>query len=152
RTRMRIVKNRGESPLAPCGTYMYGQAEDYKLNVISSTIPPDTYCEVEITEIIEPITRVIFAGIDNTSSTSYPTPEHEYFLDIQGEIALEETAEITIEGNTNGNNQNFFTVFIDWNQNGILDDEGERYEVGSITNSSGTDGIQAIGNITVPEN
>src|SRR5690606_1635759 len=58
---------------------------------------------------------------------------------------------IALEGNTGGNWENFFTVFIDWNQNDILDDEGEIYQVGSIINSTGTDGQQATGNIDVPE-
>ncbi|MBZ0205841.1 MAG: fibronectin type III domain-containing protein, partial [Flavobacteriales bacterium] len=35
-TRMRVIKNYGTSPVDPCGTYAFGQAEDYTLNV---TIP-----------------------------------------------------------------------------------------------------------------
>lgn len=151
KTRMRIVKNRGEMPQNPCGTYTHGQAEDYKLNVISSSTPADIYCEIEITETIEPITRVVLAEIDNTSTAIYPALNHEYFLDIQGEVSLEETLEVALEGNTNGDNENFFTIFVDWNQNNILDDEGERYEIGSIINSTGTDGIQTIGSLAVPE-
>src|SRR5690606_27223805 len=38
----------------------------------------------------------------------------------------------------------------DWNQDGDLTDAGEMYEIGSITNSTGTDGQQAIGSIDVP--
>lgn len=42
-------------------------------------------------------------------------------------------------------------MFIDWNQNGILDDEGEIYEVGTLTNSTGADDVSASMDILVPD-
>jgi hypothetical protein len=62
----------------------------------------------------------------------------------------EETYPLILEGNTNGNHTDTFTVFIDWNKNGNFTDEGEMYLAGSIVNSTGTDGQQAITNITIP--
>src|SRR5690606_35156625 len=41
-------------------------------------------------------------------------------------------------------------IYIDWNQNELLDDAGEVYDGGMITNSTGTDGQQAISTISVP--
>ncbi|MEO7081005.1 MAG: GEVED domain-containing protein, partial [Flavobacteriales bacterium] len=36
-TRMRVIKNYNTSPANPCGTYAFGQVEDYTLNVIIPT-------------------------------------------------------------------------------------------------------------------
>ena len=41
-TRMRIIKNFSSSPTDPCGTYSYGQAEDYNLNVVLGSCMPPT--------------------------------------------------------------------------------------------------------------
>ncbi len=41
-TRMRVVKNYNSSPTDPCGSYGYGQAEDYTL-VVSGGLDPYTY-------------------------------------------------------------------------------------------------------------
>ena len=57
---------------------------------------------------------------------------------------------LSVQGNTKGDFENKIVAFIDWNQNDILDDEGEIYEVGTITNSTGTDGQIATMTITVP--
>ena len=68
-------------------------------------------------------------------------------------VARGETYPITLKGNTGGAFVNRFLVFIDWNQNNILDDAGELYFSSpalSITGSTGLDAISAIGNIVVP--
>src|SRR5690606_16573728 len=69
---------------------------------------------------------------------------------ILGNVEKGGNYEITVEGSTNGNFTNYFTAFIDWNQNSILDDTGEVYEIGTITNSTGADGIQATTTLNVP--
>ncbi len=101
---------------------------------------------------VEPITLVDFAGINNaTNATINGTPSNEDFTAIIGNVYKETNYTITLEGNTNGNNTNRFVVFIDWNQNEIFDDPGEVYEISeTITNSTGSDGIQATGDIYVP--
>ncbi|MBX2983907.1 MAG: hypothetical protein KF843_14610, partial [Flavobacteriales bacterium] len=48
-SRMRIIKNYNSSPSAPCGSYSFGQAEDYTLNVSVPTCPTPV---VSITSII----------------------------------------------------------------------------------------------------
>ncbi len=122
------------------------------ISIISLTVSAQEYCEVSYTQDIEPITRVIFAGIDHTTSPEINgTPGHEYFEDELGLFDPTSSDFIILEGNTNGNYTNTFTVFIDWNQNGDFTDEGEMYFAGSITNSSGTDGQQAITEIIAPE-
>lgn len=110
-------------------------------------------CDVQFDEAVEPITLVNFAGINNASSAAVNgSPGVENFTGITpGEVTQGEEYEITLEGNTNGDYDNNFTVFIDWNQNGDLTDDGEIYEVGFITDSDGEDGIAATGTIAVPE-
>ncbi|MET3730746.1 GEVED domain-containing protein [Moheibacter stercoris] len=113
--------------------------------------PPSDYCGPITFEFgVEPITHVIFANIDNESSAATSSPAHEDFTSIVGNVTKGETYELRVEGNTAGNWQNYITAFIDWNQNGILDDAGEVYEVGTITNSTGNDAIFAALNIEIP--
>ena len=145
--RMRIIKAQDAYVLDPCNAIDVGQAEDYTLLVAEV---PDIYCEVEVSITVEPITRVLFADIDNISSSDTSSPAHEYFLDVEGNVAQGGTYDITVEGNTNGTGIHYYTAFIDWNQNEILDDAGEVYQIGSIENSTGTDGQQATVSIDVP--
>gem|GEM_PF-2007104 len=155
-TRIRIIKHRTSSetpiwPTDPCGIYEFGQTEDYPL-LVNPVDPPPPYCEVSYTNDIEPITLVSFAGINNTTSPEINgTPGHEYFLDLTGEFVVEnETHSLILQGNTNGNHTNTFTIFIDWNENGDFTDPGEMYFAGSVSNSTGTDGQQAVTEITIP--
>lgn len=114
---------------------------------------PEPYCgPLEFTSIIEPITLVSVAGIDNVSdATIGGSPAHEDFTMIEGDMEVGNSYPIALEGNTNGTFTNRFAVFIDWNQNGILDDAGEVYEITeTINGSTGMDGQQATGMIAVP--
>src|SRR5690625_1862595 len=116
-------------------------------------LPPVT-CEVTISSTVEPITKVVFAGIDNSSSAS-STDRVEDFTHIEGEVEQGESYTIELEGYTGGNFDSYFTVWIDWNQDGVWDSSPsseEMYEIGFITNSTGIDGIQATGTINVPQN
>lgn len=100
----------------------------------------------------EPITLVNFAGINNvTDSEGYTGNSHEYFLSQTATVTQGQSYDITLEGNTGGDYEDSFAVFIDWNHNGILNDPGEVYPVTqTITNSDGTDAIQAVHTIAVP--
>ncbi len=147
-TKMRIIKNRGTFPIDPCGTYENGQVEDYTIKI---GLDSDLDCEITFTENVAPITRLVFAGINNSSSAETTSPQHELFLEIEGIAKRGLAYAISIEGNTLGNNTSFFSVFIDWNQNGQLDDMGEIFWLSGFTNSTGTDGTKVTGNITIPE-
>lgn len=107
----------------------------------------DVYCTTSPQYGVDSITKVQFAGIDNTSDP-YSVSANEYFLDKVGEVYQGSQYPITIEANTNGG-YDYATVFVDWNQNGSFADAGEMYEVGAVT-SDGTDGAQITGNIAVP--
>lgn len=140
----------------PLGTtVVYHQLVDGEGNVMDScsftvTIN-DPYCTTTYEYYSEPITYVEFAGIENrTSSAVVTTPFNEYFLDMEGAVNQGGSYPIVLEGNTGGAYQNFFTVFIDWNQDGDFGDENETYEIGSLYNSTGEDGNQLTGTIEVP--
>jgi hypothetical protein len=107
-----------------------------------------TYCVPEITFTVEPITRVNVSDIDNMSSAT-STLAYEDFTSIEGNMMQSVGYPIALEGNTAGNFTTYFTVWVDWNQNGTFE-ASEMTEVGSITNSTGTDGQQATGTINVP--
>jgi hypothetical protein len=131
----------------------------YSEPVLVSNTGLNCLCDVEFIYDVEPITRVVFAGIDNTSSpTVNESPAVENFTGVTpGEVTQGETYDIALEGNTadpfaeeGAEYENFFTVYIDWNRNSVLTDDGEAYEIGSIILSDGTDGVQATGQIEVP--
>src|SRR5690554_2870565 len=107
------------------------------------------YCMPVIDYDVEPITRVIFSDIDNSSSSS-STDAYEDFTAIEGNVSQGVSYMFTGEGYTGGYYTNYITVWIDWNQNGTFE-SSEMYEIGSINNSSGTDGVQATSSIYVPE-
>ena len=111
------------------------------------------YCgPLPFTFTVEPITLVNFAGIDNASSAATAgATQHENFTTISGSVTAGNSYPITLKGNTNGNWTNRFVVFADWNQNGVLNDPGEVYEITqTIVNSNGTDGVQAVQTLAVP--
>src|SRR5690625_96145 len=132
--------------------------------LITSLIAPDPFpsfawkmtgkgCMLNFNNI-EPITKVVLADIDNSSSAS-SSEGIEDFSQIEGEVEQGKSYTIELEGVTNGPFDNYFTVWIDWNQDGIWDSSptsDEMYEIGFITNSTGTDGIKATGTIDVPQN
>lgn len=115
-------------------------------NMLSSA----PYCFINVDWDVEPITRVQFADIDNVSSeTINKTPAYERFTDITGNVILNETYPLSVEGNTAGNFEHDIRVFIDWNQNHTYEMDTEYYAA-SLGSSTGLDGIKATLNITVP--
>jgi hypothetical protein len=114
---------------------------------------PEPYCgPLEFDFNVEPMTNVEFAGIANRSDAAVDgSPSHEDFTDISGDVLAGESYDIILEGNTNGGFTNRFAVFVDWNQNDVLDDAGEVYEITTTINGSdGDDGQQAIQTLDVP--
>ena len=157
-TRMRVIKRFDSAPpiyvASSCNpAALYGQAEDYTINVSAAGGAgfPAPYCNVDFPDVL-PITRVLMAGIDNSSSAVIGgSLAHEDFTAITGAMTEGVEYPIALEGNTDGaENTASFSVFVDFNQNGSLDDVGEKFDLGTITGSTGTDGQQAVGNILVP--
>jgi len=111
---------------------------------------PAPYCAIAGLDVVEAISYVEFAGIQNGTDPADEDNTHEDFTTLTANVNIGETYPIALEGNTWGDYDDFFTVFIDWNQNQSFADEGETYEIGSISNTDGTDDQQATGQITVP--
>src|SRR5690606_4389165 len=72
------------------------------------------------------------------------------FTSTVADVEHGETYTITVEGYTGGDYDNEYVAFIDWNQNGILDDAGEVYYIGLIYDSTGYDNRTAFTDINVP--
>ncbi|MDO5656383.1 MAG: GEVED domain-containing protein [Flavobacteriaceae bacterium] len=129
--------------------------EVFSFTTISNPFPP--YCgPLTFTYLTEPITQVIFAGIENvTEALGSNSVPHESFVHLTAQVQPGQTYPITMAGNTEGAHNNYFAVYIDWNQDDDFDDAGEKYFIDgsvSIFNSNGTDGVSVTANITVPAN
>ncbi|HRO86767.1 MAG TPA: GEVED domain-containing protein [Chiayiivirga sp.] len=113
---------------------------------------PAPYCNVAFPSAVEPISRVVFTGIDNPSDpTVGGSPALENFLSVTGGVvSLDGLYDIAVEGNTGGNYTTKVRAYIDWNQNGSFADAGEMYNLSDLVNSTGADGKQATGSIVVP--
>jgi hypothetical protein len=115
---------------------------------------PAPYCgPITFTNNEEPITLVNFAGINNSSPAAVGGVAHQNFTAITGSVSTGITYPINLKGNTDGvDYTTYLRVFIDWNQDADFTDANETYDIGTITGSSGTDGIVLSGSIAVPVN
>lgn len=110
--------------------------------------PPEPVCLFDITTEVQPITRVIMGNVDNSSAPD-STEALEDFSDIKVEMVAGGTYEIALEGNTKGYNTNYFSILVD-----LSDGQWLQFIpaiAGTITGSTGTDGIQATTIIEIPE-
>ena len=154
-TEMVLINGLESGSAFPIGTTtIYYQLIDGENNILdgcSFTIKVnDYYCGTEYTAETEPITYVNFAGIDNSSSELPTAPKNEYFLDISAQVEQGQTYPMVLKGYTGGPYTNHFTVFIDWDQNGIFSTTNEKYAAGNINSSTGLDNKEALSNISVP--
>ncbi len=121
------------------------------IRVLPSNPSTYSYCEFLATTS-EPITSVTFADISNNSDPN-ASSSYENFLSKVGNLERGKEYKITVKGNTNGSwKVSTFTAFIDWNQNGTLDNDNEIYRIGFVKGSTGMDNMSAELNIKVPEN
>lgn len=114
---------------------------------------PSPYCAItdadEVT--VEEITTVSFENNDiiNNANTNDPLVD---FTSTLVSVTPGQTYSLKVYGNTYGEFDTSIVAFIDWNNNEVLDDDGEIYEMGTLTNSDGNDGIFAELNLTIPAN
>ncbi len=118
---------------------------------LSAQTFPNPYCSLlDVDEIeVEEITSVSFGGtvITNTDVTSALIDKTA----VSVEVSENQTYTIQVKGDTKGNFSNAVVAFIDWNNNGVLNDEGEIYDLGLLTNSNGSDAMSVSLEIAVPE-
>ncbi|MCG2431814.1 HYR domain-containing protein [Aequorivita xiaoshiensis] len=89
----------------------------------------------------EKITNVTFAGINNSTTVH---PGYSDFTSMVASLSPGGTEQLSITIDPDGGD--YLYAFIDWNQNGILDDAGEAYNIAGPIGSSGPHTL----NITVP--
>ncbi|HET9047486.1 MAG TPA: S8 family serine peptidase [Chiayiivirga sp.] len=148
------------SPLAPMTTYYWhvkgtsvcGDGNySPTFSFTTGVTFPEPYCTVTFPSAVEPITRVKFSGINNTSPADVNgSPALEDFLGVTGgDVVIGQSYSMAVEGNTAGSYTTVVNAFIDWNRDGTFG-TGESYTIGNITNSTGADGQQAVASIAVP--
>jgi len=120
-----------------------------KIRVLPSNPSTSSYCGVTATTS-EPITSVTFAGISNVTDPN-SSSSYENYLSQVGNLERGKEYKITVKGNTYGAFKvSTFTAFIDWNQNGTLDNDNEIYRIGFVKGTDGFDSQFAELNIKVP--
>jgi hypothetical protein len=110
---------------------------------------PFPYCAVDETDTtVEEISTVNFGGttIANTNVVALSIDETATIVTVN----QDETYMLEVAGNTYGNFDTDIVAFIDWNQNDVLDDAGEVYSIGTLTNSNGNDAVSVSLEITIP--
>jgi hypothetical protein len=113
---------------------------------------PEPYCNIteDDYEDVEEITGITF----NNESVSFTPDFTNALIDLTANtlnVQAGQSYPISIAGDTYGDYINVITVFVDWDQNGILNDENEVYVLGEIFDTDGFDGITADGIIQVPQ-
>jgi len=122
-----------------------------KIRVLPNNPSTSSYCSVSATNS-EPITSVTFADIANASDPN-ASSSYENFISKVGNVERNKEYKITVKGNAMAAYKvSTFTAFIDWNQNGTLDNESEIYRIGFVKGSTGMDDMAAELTIKVPEN
>lgn len=111
---------------------------------------PSPYCDITDSAdvIVEDITAVNFAGSNITNTDAATVLINETATVVN--VAPNEIYTLEVAGHTYGDFDANIVAFIDWNQNDILDDADEVYEIGTLTNTDGNDGITVSMDITVP--
>jgi|GEM_PF-6943347 len=104
----------------------------------------------------EPISLVQFGTIDNASSAELDVeiPKYEDFSDLSTDVQRGESYTLTVQGNTDGDNINYITIYIDWNQDGVFSNslsQNEKYQyTDALTNSNGLDDVYMTYDIIIP--
>jgi hypothetical protein len=131
-------------------TCVNGGASDIS-NTISVAVAPTSqcYCTVNYPSGVEAITLVNVANINNASPDTSSIAQED-FTAVSTAVLPGSSYPITVKGNTLGNFTDYIRVYVDWNQNGLFTDAGEDLNLGTITNSTGLDAIQATGSLVVP--
>ena len=116
---------------------------------------PLVYCSISVQWQVYPITSVTFAGITNTSANATSTDltlANQDFTTIEGTVAAGQSYPIALKGTTGSWTPQvcYFTVFVDWNQDGDFTDVNEYYQIGTVQGSTGLDAVQATNTIAVP--
>ncbi|PWI30035.1 hypothetical protein DI383_09795 [Flavobacteriaceae bacterium LYZ1037] len=95
-------------------------------------------------------TGVVFNTISNLNNNPGGDNGYSDFTGLSTDIAREESYDLTVNIDTDGNWPCITTVWIDWNQNCSFDDAGEEYDLGGGTGLSNQPTSNSPLAITVP--
>lgn len=106
-----------------------GEATGCVTNTLTTANPFAPYCGPLTYSGIEPISYVnIKYNTANTSSaTATGATAHESFVTKEFKVEQGTSTEISVNSNTSGNFSHFYSVFIDWNNDGDFADADENY-------------------------
>lgn len=134
---LRTLKTYWRSYIRPLGLFIPA----FLFSLVSSAQCDGSYCNSNFTSVeFEYITNVNFAGINNSSVGTTGGPVN--YTAQSGSVTVGVPYEMTVTIVADANE--FIYAFIDWNQNGVLNDEGEVYTLASNSNISGDHTITII--------
>jgi hypothetical protein len=123
-------------------------------NVFSFTTVSCTVCaSIANTTYETSTTYVKFNTIENTSTKqddNLVTQGYFDYTSISSDVTLNESHDLTVHVNTDGNYRVQVKAWIDWNQNCSFDDDGEEYDLGFATNTADGPTDLSPFTITVP--
>lgn len=92
-----------------------------------------SHCQMTGLVFSEPICRVIFADLDNTSPGETTAPTHEDFYHLAGAtVNRGGTYQLQVTGNTDGDYTTSVYAYFDWDQDGVFE---TALTVGTLTNT-----------------
>lgn len=94
------------------------------------------------------VTLVDFNSINNPSGKVQPYTD--YTATDSASLNINDTYDLSVNLNTDGNYTIFAKAWIDWNQNGNFTDAGEEYDLGSAQNTANGPTSSSPTSITVP--
>lgn len=127
-TRMRIIMHYGSSRTTTCGTFTDGEVEDYTVNIAAGSV---SYCTTSGTTPYEHISKVSIGSINNTSGNN---GGYANYTAQSTALTAGTAANITLTpGFASASYNEYWTVYIDYNQNGVFTDAGELATSGNGT-------------------
>ncbi|KLT67688.1 GEVED domain-containing protein, partial [Flavobacterium sp. ABG] len=132
-----------------------GNANSNTCRTNNSTLPANglTYtwtpsvCSFTNFTTVRQITNVKLNTIDNNSTG---TTSYESFTGVNTTLVKGQNYTVSVKGVTASNSNIFYTAYIDWNQDNDFTDTGEKFNIGTINNSTGADGKIASVYFLVP--
>lgn len=124
--------------------------------VLPDNPSPTNYCTVQQQTNFfapTPITSFEIVGVNSNTSSASSTDYYEDFTNKTFDLTAGQTYTVKLKGkNGSGYAPDTYTLFMDWNQNGILDEDNEIVQEGYLFNSTGEDGKFTEFQFTVPQN
>lgn len=117
---------------------------------------PSNYCTIqpqEPSEVGYPITSFEIVDVNSNTSSVNSTDYYEDFTSVVFNLNAGDSYTVRLKGKSlTSYAADTYTMFIDWNHNGVLDEQNEIVQEGYIFDSTGEDDKFTEFQFTVPEN